>query len=230
MNYYQTLQVNSKATQQEIKQSYRSLAKQFHPDRLSKNADHSKIVEINAAYEVLSNPQTRRQYDRQLELNTSSSWYSNRQVRTTQVQQQYRRYRQAEKTKEIQYYQWLKEVYIPVNKITKEILNSLAHEIEFLAADPFDDQLMANFQVYLATCNSHYQLAHQKFNSQPNPSKLAGVAAHLYYCLNQINDGIKELEWFTLNYDHRHLHMGHEIFRIAQDLRCEAEEKIKSAV
>ncbi|MEM7760024.1 MAG: DnaJ domain-containing protein, partial [Cyanobacteria bacterium P01_A01_bin.40] len=32
MNHYQVLQVSSQATQQEIKQSYRRLAKKFHPD------------------------------------------------------------------------------------------------------------------------------------------------------------------------------------------------------
>ncbi|MGK7934873.1 MAG: DnaJ domain-containing protein [Xenococcaceae cyanobacterium] len=230
MNYYQVLQVNSLATQQEIKQAYRRLAKRFHPDSLSQTADHNKIIEINGAYEVLSNPQTRRQYDRQLESTSSDHWYSDRQARNAQAQQQYRRYRQAEKTEELQYYQWLKEVYIPVNRLTEEIINSLDGEIESLADDPFDDELMENFQAYLETCNRYYQLAQQKFTSQPNPTKLAGVAAHIYYCLNQISDGIKELEWFTLNYDDRHLHMGQEIFRIAQELRYQAEEKIKSVV
>lgn len=230
MNYYQVLQVNSLATQQEIKQAYRRLAKRFHPDSLSQTADHNKIIEINGAYEVLSNPQTRRQYDRQLESTSSDHWYSDRQARNAQAQQQYRRYRQAEKTEELQYYQWLKEVYIPVNRLTEEIINSLDGEIESLADDPFDDELMENFQAYLETCNRYYQLAQQKFTSQPNPTKLAGVAAHIYYCLNQISDGIKELEWFTLNYDDRHLHMGQEIFRIAQELRCQAEDKIKSVV
>ncbi|MDJ0634826.1 MAG: DnaJ domain-containing protein [Xenococcaceae cyanobacterium MO_188.B29] len=230
MNYYQVLQVNSLATQQEIKQAYRRLAKRFHPDSLSQTADHNKIIEINGAYEILSNPQARRQYDRQLESSSSDHWYSDRQARNAQAQQQYRRYRQAEKIEELQYYQWLKEVYIPVNKLTEEIINSLDGEIESLADDPFDDELMENFQAYLETCNRYYQLAQQKFTSQPNPTKLAGVAAHIYYCLNQISDGIKELEWFTLNYDDRHLHMGQEIFRIAQDLRYQAEEKIKSVV
>ena len=61
MNYYQVLQVNSLATQQEIKQAYRRLAKRFHPDSLSHTADHNKIIEINGAYEVLSNPQARSQ-------------------------------------------------------------------------------------------------------------------------------------------------------------------------
>ena len=230
MNHYQTLQVKSLATQQEIKQAYRRLAKRFHPDSLSQTANHSKIVEINAAYEVLSNPQTRRQYDRQLESPSSEKWSSHRQARTAQAQQRYQRDRRAERTEEIRYYQWLQEVYIPINKLTEEIINSLAREIDDLAADPFDDQLMENFQVYLETCNRYYQLAQQKFSSLPNPSQLAGVAASIYYCLNQISDGIKELEWFTLNYDDRHLHMGQEIFRIAQDLRYQAEEKIKSVV
>lgn len=230
MNHYQTLQVKSLATQQEIKQAYRRLAKRFHPDSLSQTANHHKIVAINAAYEVLSNPQTRRQYDRQLESPSLEQWSSHRQARTAQAQQRYQRDRRAERTEEIRYYQWLKEVYIPINKLTKEIINSLAREIDDLAADPFDDQLMANFQVYLEACNRYYQLAQQKFSSQPNPSQLAGVAASIYYCLNQISDGIKELEWFTLNYDDRHLHMGQEIFRIAQDLRYQAEEKIKSVV
>ena len=230
MNHYQTLQVNSLATQQEIKQAYRRLAKRFHPDSLSKTADHNKIIEINAAYEVLSNPHTRLQYDRQLKSNSSNHCSSDRQVRTAQAQQQYRRDRQAEKTEELHYYQWLKEVYIPINRLVEKIINSLDQEIEDLAADPFDDQLIENFQIYLATCNRYYQLAQQKFVSQPNPTQLAGVAAHIYYCLNQISDGIKELEWFTLNYDDRHLHLGKEIFRIAQELRFQAEEKIKSVV
>ena len=169
MNYYQTLQVNSLATRQEIKQAYRRLAKRFHPDSLSQTADHNRIIEINAAYEVLSNPQTRRQYDRQLKSASSDHWSSNREARTTQAQQQYRRYRQAERTEELHYYQWLKEVYIPINKLTEEIINSLDREIEYLAADPFDDQLIENFRVYLVNCNHYYQLAQQKFTSQSTP-------------------------------------------------------------
>lgn len=230
MNHYQVLQVDFQATQQEIKQSYRRLAKKFHPDSLRQTADHNKIVELNAAYEVLSNPQTRLQYDRQLQSISANYCYANRQARNTQAQQKYRRYRQVDKTEEIQYYQWLKEVYLPIDRIIEQILQPLEEEIEYLAADPFDCQLMENFQAYIETCNQYYQLAQQKFISQPNPTQLASVAAHIYYCLNQISDGIKELEWFTLNYDDRHLHMGQEIFRIAQQLHYQAQEKIKSVV
>ena len=105
MNHYQVLQVDFQATQQEIKQSYRRLAKKFHPDSLRQTADHNKIVELNAAYEILSNPRTRHQYDQQLQSISANYCYSNRQARNTEAQQQYQRYRQVEKTEEIQYYQ-----------------------------------------------------------------------------------------------------------------------------
>ena len=63
----------------------------------------------------------------------------------------------------------------------------------------------------------------------PNPSNLAGVAAHLYYCLDRVADGIEELEFFTLNYDDRCLHAGQEMFRIAAGLRYEAQAAIGDA-
>lgn len=61
----------------------------------------------------------------------------------------------------------------------------------------------------------------------PNPANLAGVAAHLYYCLNQVGDGLDELEFFTLNYDDHYLHTGQELFRIAEGLRWEAATAIQ---
>ena len=57
-----------------------------------------------------------------------------------------------------------------------------------------------------------------------------GVAAHLYYCLNQVSDGIEDLELFTLNYDDYYLHTGQELFRIADKLRLEAQAAIKGII
>jgi molecular chaperone DnaJ len=57
---------------------------------------------------------------------------------------------------------------------------------------------------------------------------LAGVAANLYYCLNQLGDALDELETFTLNYDDQYLHTGQEMFRIAAGLRREAMANIKN--
>lgn len=58
---YQVLGIKKNASQQEIKQAFRKLAQQYHPDKPS--GDASKFKEINEAYQILSNPTKRQQYD-----------------------------------------------------------------------------------------------------------------------------------------------------------------------
>jgi molecular chaperone DnaJ len=220
-NYYQTLKVNQTATQQEIKQAYRRLAKQFHPDTQNETANHEIIISINAAYEVLSDPQRRHAYDRQL---TDGDYTSRRQQRTTEAQRQYQRSRETERATEAQLNRWFQEIYAPLDRLIGRILNPLETQIDLLSADPFDDRLMEVFRNYLENCGDYLDRARQIFASQPNPAKVAKVAASLYYCLDRISDGIDELELFTLNYDDRYLHTGKELFRIARQLRQEARQ------
>lgn len=62
MNYYETLNVSRDASQDEIKKSYRKLVKQHHPDKTG--GDDTQFKKISEAYEVLSDPEKRRQHDR----------------------------------------------------------------------------------------------------------------------------------------------------------------------
>lgn len=65
MDYYDILQVKKTASQEEIKNSYKNLIKKYHPDIYpgDKTFAEKKSKEINVAYEVLSNPQKRSDYD-----------------------------------------------------------------------------------------------------------------------------------------------------------------------
>jgi len=60
MDHYNTLGVSKNATPDEIKKSYRKLASQHHPD---KGGDRAKFQDIQAAYDTLSSPEKRQQYD-----------------------------------------------------------------------------------------------------------------------------------------------------------------------
>ncbi len=64
-DYYKTLGVSRSATDKELKQAYRKLAKKFHPDTNPDNPNaEAKFKEINEAYEVLSDKEKRETYDR----------------------------------------------------------------------------------------------------------------------------------------------------------------------
>ena len=240
LNYYTTLRVSSTATQAEIKRAYRHLAKLFHPDSNRDSTNHEQIASINVAYEVLSDPQKRYTYDRQLQLEdwganvgfASQSQQRSRQQRAAAAVQDLRQQQQQQqgRTADEHLQQWLNRVYKPVNRLLCRILNPLSDQIDDLAADPFDDDLMAGFQTYLERCHDHLHQAQAAFRSMPNPSNTAGAAAHLYYCLNQVGDGLEELKFFTLNYDDGHLHTGQELFRIASGLRREAQAAVREVV
>jgi len=63
-DYYKTLEVSKSASQDEIKKAYRKLARLYHPDKNPNDkVAEEKFKRISEAYEVLSDPDKRKQYD-----------------------------------------------------------------------------------------------------------------------------------------------------------------------
>ncbi len=220
--HYQVLQISPSATADEIKQSYRQLAKKFHPDVNGGKANSDRIIKINAAYEILSDQHKRREYDYLLQPAVA---IPRQQQSAADIP---RRPKTVGRELDEELILWLNQVYTPINRMIGWILKPLKSQVRELSADPFDDKLMANFEAYVNECQRHLQKIEKIFHSMPNPSLVAGIAANLYYCINQVADGLKELNFYIMNYDERFLHDGIEMFKIAAELRKETNKKLKS--
>ncbi|MEO1186851.1 MAG: DnaJ domain-containing protein, partial [Cyanobacteria bacterium J06636_27] len=116
-NHYETLNIDRNASQTEIKQAYRRLVKLFHPDVTQETTDRERIIRINAAYEVLSDTQSRQSYDRQLHYSFQKN-NNKRNERTQTAQQQYNKKRNTRRNADEQVEEWLRFVYQPVNNFS----------------------------------------------------------------------------------------------------------------
>jgi molecular chaperone DnaJ len=224
--HYQTLQITPRATTAEIKQAYRQLAKQHHPDvNQSASAAVERIIIINAAYEVLSDPRRKQDYDRSLQRDAPTALDEriahNRAKRPPAGQSA-----APDMDSEIEI--WLNSVYVPVNRSITAILKPFKTKLIELSADPFDDDLLGNFAAYLLDCQRYLKKAEQHFHSLPNPANLAGIASSIYYCLGRLSDAIEELNRYTTCYNDEYLHSGQELFKIAAGLQKEAKKQLKS--
>jgi molecular chaperone DnaJ len=206
-NHYHTLGVTQTASVEEIKHAYRRLVKLHHPD--TTQGDNEQIRRINAAYSILKYSESRQAYDRQL---TSTVTLPPQRTVSDEATDQ-----------EI----WLKQVYSPLSRILVQMLNSLKPQLNALAADPYDEQLLEAFEEYILSSKDQLLKAQQVFRKAPNPGSFAGVASRLYYALNHLEDALDELRYFSLNLDDRHLHVGQELFGRAKYLRTEASQVLR---
>jgi curved DNA-binding protein CbpA len=71
ITYYDILQLDKNASQNEIKKSFRKLALKHHPDKNKSSESHQIFMKIVEAYEVLSDLNSRKKYDLTLQINNS---------------------------------------------------------------------------------------------------------------------------------------------------------------
>lgn len=81
-DYYEVLEVSPNASDEIIKAAYKNLIKKYHPDNTGNIKDDEKIIEIKEAYDVLSDPKRRKEYDEFIKERTIYS-ANNKSIRNT---------------------------------------------------------------------------------------------------------------------------------------------------
>ncbi|MGD1836793.1 MAG: DnaJ domain-containing protein [Nitrososphaeraceae archaeon] len=121
-SYYEILNVSVDATEVEIKKSYRTLVKKYHPDKNRKNKYDDEIIKkLNAAFEILSDKKKRSAYDKLQEKQLNSSTI----VKNNSNTDQFQNYKSDHNSK---FFVDINDIHIrkfPKNKLKKNRFNIL---------------------------------------------------------------------------------------------------------
>lgn len=153
-DYYKILGVPNTATQEEIKNAYRSLVKKYHPDINPDVNAVSMMQDINEAYEVLSNLASRQKYDALLQQQSKST------VQTSQCTKQHAPYSSYTKTREESendFDEWLKE-YL---KILRKIYKSNPNNYDFIEKAKKDEFIISRY-----VANMNYNIPNYNINNK----------------------------------------------------------------
>ena len=199
---YQILKVHPSAKLEEIKKAYRKLVKIHHPD---KGGDSAVMLEVNSAWEILK----KKHKDLNLnKVNNSKLHNQNEHKRETN------NHSEPEDIKK-----WFQNIYLPIDKLLGQIINPLGSKIRDLSADPYDEILMDSFCLYLEQSKNKITKIKEIYTSFACPSIIRDFSLDLYHCLSHVEDGINELERFTMGYVDNYLHDGKAMIAIAKKKR-----------
>ncbi len=214
---YQELGIHPNASAAEIKAAYRELVKRHHPDT---GGDEEKMLSINAAWEILRDPQNRQAYDNSINNDCSIVQEAKeRGIRNARASVAARAAKGRSAGEDDLLLRWLNTVYTPIDRLLGEVIKPFPSQIKALSADPYDDLLMQDFCNYLHKSRSHLNKVANLYRSMPIPNSLNGFGLSLYHCLSQIEDAISELERYTMGYVDNYLHDGQEMMRKAKQKR-----------
>tara|TARA_Y100001968_G_scaffold283245_1_gene281745 strand:- start:1029 stop:1682 length:654 start_codon:yes stop_codon:yes gene_type:complete len=199
---YQILNVDPTSKLEDIKKAYRELVKIHHPD---KGGDSKLMLEINAAWEILKKTKKNLNLNK---INNSKNHTQNEYKNENNI---------YSKSENIQ--QWFQNVYIPIDKLLGQIINPLGSKIKDLSADPYDQSLMDSFCLYLDKSKKKVIKIKKIYTSSVSPPIIRDFSLDLYHCLSQVEDGINELERYTMGYVDNYLHDGKTMITSAKKKR-----------
>ena len=199
---YQILKVHPSAKLEEIKKAYRKLVKIHHPD---KGGDSAVMLEVNSAWEILK----KKHKDLNLNKVNNSKLYTQNEYK--------REANNHSKPEDLK--KWFQNIYLPIDKLLGQIINPLGAKIRDLSADPYDEILMDSFCLYLEQSKNKITKIKKIYTSFACPSIIRDFSLDLYHCLSHVEDGINELERYTLGYVDNYLHDGKAMIAFAKKKR-----------
>ena len=186
---YQILKVHPATELEDIKKAYIELVKIHHPD---KGGDAKAMLEINEAWEIL-----KKKHRNPNKLNNFKNY------KHKQYKKETTNYSNSEEIKT-----WFQNIYLPIDKLLGQIINPLSLNIKELSADPYDQKLMDSFCLYLEKSKNKIKKVKIIYTSFKSPSIIRGFSLDLYHCMSQVEDGLNELERYTMGYVDNYLHDG----------------------
>lgn len=205
---YRVLGLSREASHAEIKAAYRALVKRHHPDA---GGDAHTIVELNAAWAVLGDRARRQNHDQHHSaavgdpMAATAGPVAPRTDTAARIDNELR--------------VWLQQVYGPIDRLLGQVINPFPAELRALSADPYDDQLMEAFCRFLEQSRTRLEKVETLYRSLPCPGAARGFGLSLYHCLSLVQDGVAELERYTMGYVDSYLRDGREMLREAKHRR-----------
>ncbi len=208
-NPYEIFKVSQNASWSEIKSAYRKLVKIHHPDT---GGDQKIMLEINAAWELLKVKNEIPYSKRKNEIYKSKIYKTKNSENRNKDDQN-----KLSESDEIK--NWFKNIYIPIDKLLGQIINPLQSQVRALSADPYDDILMDSFCLYINQSQRKIEKINKIYTSKKSPHKAKEFSLNLYHCLSQVQDGLNELDRYTMGYVDNYLHDGKSMIREANEKR-----------
>ncbi len=214
---YEILGLSPTANTAEIKSAYRKLVKKHHPD---KGGDPNNIIKINAAWELLRDPENRLAYNQTKRQQVSVREEANKRgVRNASASHAAKVAKVQAAAEDHSLLHWFETVYSPIDRLLGQIINPFSSQLRELSADPYDDSLMEAFCLYLAQSQKRLEKIELIYRSMTTPTSIRGFGLSLYHCLSQVKDAFNELERYTMGYVDSYLHDGREMLREAKKRR-----------
>ena len=210
-NFYKQLGLKNNATRTEIKAAYRLLAKKYHPDT---GGDNEKFLALQNAWETLNDPQKKAIYDQSI-INDESYSVNNNKHWSSELNN--KKNNSTNKDQDIK--DWIKKIYNPINRFISQVTKPLNEEIKKLSADPYDDELMDEFNLYLIESRKKIEKASILFKSKAVPSSISSIGLDLYHCFSQVQDALDELDRYTQGYVDDYLFDGKQMMKEAKKIQ-----------